>query len=108
MTLFLEHDVADVRAHEDGDVVGRLVPAGLARHIVVDGAAVDLQTFEGDVAHGVVGIVACDDGEVGQLAVVAYVAEGDAVDACARGLAVFLVPAHLHLQYAALRALARG
>ena len=62
-------------AYVDGHKVGRLVPAGLARHVIIDGATINLEPLEGDVLHLALLVVAVDDGHIGLLATVADVAQ---------------------------------
>ena len=83
-------------------IVSGLIPLGFVRHVIINGAAIDLQTFKSDILHLVLFIVTVDDTEVRQLTVIADVAEGDVLNAETRSLAVFLVPGNLHLQDTAL------
>lgn len=85
-------------AHEDRHKVGRLVPTGLARHLVVYVAAIDFESLEGDVLHLALFVVAVDHRHVGLLTIVAYVAEGDILYPPTRGSAVLGIVAHLHVE----------
>ena len=99
-------------ADEEGDIVGRGVPARLTGHLIIDCTAIDLQSFEGDVPDFTLLIVAVDDRHIRQssarcvyerrMAAVPDIAEGDVFHAKPRGLAVFLVPTHLHVQETSL------
>ena len=89
--------------NKHGNVVGRLVPFGFAWHIVVDGATVNFQPFEGDVLHLVFLVVAIDDGYVRLFAVVADIAKVDVLNSEARRFAILLIPAHLNLRDAFLK-----
>ena len=85
-------------AYVDGHKVGRLVPAGLAGHVIVDGATVYLESLEGDVLYLTLLIIAVDDRHVGLLAVVTDVAEGDVLDTPPGCGAVLGVVAHLDVE----------
>ena len=85
-------------AYVDGHKVGRLVPAGLARHVIIDGATINLEPLEGDVLHLALLVVAVDDGHIGLLATVADVAEGDVLDTPAGSGAVLGIVTHLHVK----------
>ena len=85
-------------AYVDGHKVGRLVPAGLAGHVIIDGATIYLESLEGDVLHLALLVVAVDDGHIGLLAAVADVAEGDVLDTPPGCGAVLGVVAHLDVE----------
>ena len=100
---FFERQTFYVISYEHGNIVGRLVPFVLARHIVVYGASVDFQAFEGDVLHFAFFVVAIDDRHIGLLTIITNIAEGDVFNAEARCFAVFLIPTHFHLRDASLK-----
>ena len=98
----LEHYVLHMISHKHGHIVARLVPLGLAGHVVVDSPAVDFESFEGDVLHLAFLVVAIDEGEIRHLAIVADVAEGHILHPKTWSRTILVVPTHLHLQEAAL------
>ena len=85
-------------AHVDGHKVGRLVPLGLAGHVIVDGATVYLESFEGDGLYLTLLIIAVDDRHVGLLAVVTDVAEGDVLDTPTGCGTIFGIVTHLNVE----------
>ena len=100
--LSFEYDILDMVPHIDRDKIRGFIPLRLSRHLIVDVVSVDLETLEKDVLHLALLVVAVDDGHVGLLAIVADVAEGNVFYTLAWCGAVFLVVAHLYLQYASL------
>ena len=80
--------------HVEACHIGRLVPSWFSRHLVVDELSVDAQSFEGDVLHFPLLVVALDDGDVRVVAFIADVAEGDVLYSPAWGGAVFGVVAY--------------
>ena len=100
--LFLELKVFNMRTNEHGHVVGRIVPFGLSWHVVVDGATVNFQALERDVLDLSFLVISVDDGKVGLLSIVAYVAERDVLYSAAWCFTIFLIPTHLHLHDTAL------
>ena len=89
-------------AHESGDKIGCAVPAGLARHFVVDGAPVDFQSFKGDILHPALFVVSVYDRHVRLCTIVADVAEGHVLHPPARGCTILLIVADLHMKEATL------
>lgn len=85
-------------AYVDGHKIGRLVPAGLSGHVIIDGATIYLESLEGDILHLAFLIIAVDDRHVGLLAVVTDVAEGDVLDTPTGGGAVLGIVTHLHVK----------
>ena len=96
--LFLERHALHMVAYVDGHEVGRLVPTGLAGHVIIDEATVYLESLEGDVLYLTLLIIAVDDRHVGLLAAVADVAESDVLDTPPGGGAVLGVVAHLDVK----------
>jgi len=91
-----------MRSYVHGYKVGSLVPIRFSGHVIVDGATVDLEPLEGDVLHLAFLVVTIDDGHVGLLAVVAYMAKGDVLNSTTRRGTVFGVVAHLDMEQAPL------
>lgn len=90
--------IADVGRNE----VSCLVPSRFARHRIIDGSAVDVQSLEGDVLDFSTCIISVDEGDVWSLSLVADIAECDVLHSSAWSSTVFFIPRNLYLEEAAL------
>ena len=100
--LFLEVYVFNMIADVGRNKVRRLVPSGLARHRIVDGCSIDVQTLEDDVFNLSTGIISVDEGDVWELSLVGDIAEGDIFHSPTWSSTVFVVPRNLYLEETAL------
>ena len=97
-----EHHTADMVAHIHRHVIGSGIPFGLVRHVVIDGAPIDFQSFEGHIAHTMLLVVTIDNREVGPFTIISYISERHILHPSSWSSAVLLVVAHLHLRDAAI------
>ena len=75
-----------------------LVPFWLSRHVIRNHLAVDGEVLETDVLHLAALVVTGDDAHVGSFSGVGDVAQGDVLDATARGRTVLLVETYAHVE----------
>ena len=79
--------------HVDIRYICRLVPFWLSRHVIRNQLAVDGEVLETDVFHLAALVVTSDDTHVRSFSGIGDIAQGDALDASARGRTVLLVEA---------------
>ena len=75
-----------------------LVPLWLSRHIIRNHFTINREVLEADVFHLAALVVTGDDAHVGSFSGVGDVAQGDVLDATARGRTVLLVETYAHVE----------
>ena len=84
--------------YKDGHDVGRLIPTGFLRHLVINDTPVDSKSFKGDIAHPALFVISIDDRHAGRFAIALDVAEDYVFNAASRSSAILLIVTDLHLQ----------
>ena len=96
--ILSEYNILNVRPHVARDHVCSLVPSRLLGHVVADVTAIDLQTFEGDVAHHAFRRITRYDGHAGIVAIIPDVAEQDVRNGLSRSKRIFVAERDLDME----------